>query len=57
MVRSDRHQYKIQLCQPLLFCSAYMRRPPDISIDWTDVTIEIKVCAPEIQPEERKFVK
>ena len=36
---------------------AFVRRPPEISIEWSDVTIEIKVCAPEIQPEERSFVK
>ena len=34
-----------------------MRKQPEISIEWSDVTIEIKVCAPEIQPEERSFVK
>ena len=33
------------------------RRPPEISIEWTDVTIEIKVCSPELQPVERNFVK
>ena len=41
----------------MLCLLAFVRRPPEISIEWSDVTIEIKVCAPEIQPEDRSFVK
>ena len=41
----------------MLCLLAFVRKPPEISIEWSDVTIEIKVCAPEIQPEERSFVK
>ena len=31
--------------------------PPEISIEWMDVTIDIKVCGPDIPPEDRKFVR
>ena len=41
----------------ILIFVAFKRRPPEISIEWSNVTIEIKVCAPEIQPEDRSFVR
>ena len=40
------------------FCLAFMRKgPPEISIEWMDVTIDIKVCGSDIPPEDRKFVR
>ena len=41
-----------------IFCLAFMRKgPPEISIEWMDVTIDIKVCGSDIPPEDRKFVR
>eukprot|EP00092_Neocalanus_flemingeri_P002509 GFUD01002685.1.p1 GENE.GFUD01002685.1~~GFUD01002685.1.p1 ORF type:complete len:189 (+),score=53.02 GFUD01002685.1:67-633(+) len=33
------------------------KRAPEVSIEWVDVTIDIKVCGMDILPEERRFVR
>ena len=34
-----------------------MKSPPEISLEWMDVTIDIKVCGADIPPEDRGFVR
>ena len=34
-----------------------VKTPPDISLEWIDVTIDIKVCGADIPPEDRGFVR
>jgi len=33
------------------------KAPPEISLEWLDVTIDIKVCGADIPPEDRGFVR
>ena len=32
------------------------RGPPEISMEWVDVTIDIRVCGLELPPEERGYL-
>ena len=34
-----------------------LKSPPEISIEWMDVAIDIKVCGADIPPEDRGFVR
>merc|ERR1711953_388068 len=52
-----KHKYNHRNMKRIYARQGFMRKdPPEISIEWLDVNIEIKVCGGEIPQEERRFV-
>merc|ERR1711953_1344988 len=52
-----KHKYNHRNMKRIYARQGFMRKdPPEISIEWLDVNIEIKVCGGEIPQEESRFV-